>query len=222
MDPSLEELLNNETIVGEINSMQRHSKAILIEKCQGLSIDMKGLKNKHDFAVRIVATNHGWKGLKKKSVKTTTTSSSSSTQRNNNNEMKKKKNQESIVLETLGEDIITFAKKEEVWKYSIDTEKDAWCPRLQFIFSFKTRRVLGKWNTHQQCILPLTCEDIETCKEKKLPFTISSNLSDIPPHLVQDETYRERISNYIRGGPTTVQEEEEIEEEEDQHQNMEV
>lgn len=220
MDPSLEELLNNETIVGEINSMQRHSKAILIEKCQALTIDMKGLKNKHDFAVRIVATNHGWKGLRKKSIKTTNTSSCSSTSRNNNSE-RKKKNQESIVLETLCEEIITFVKKDQEWKYSLDIEKDAWCPRLQFIFSFKTRRVLGKWSPSQQCILPLTCEDIETCKEKKLPYTISSNLPDIPSHLAQDETYRERIANYIRGGPTTVQEEE-IEEEEDQNQTLEV
>jgi hypothetical protein len=216
MDPSLEELLNNETIVSEINSMQRHSKAVLIEKCQSLKIDMKGLKNKHDFAVRIVATHHGWKGLKKKPLKPKTNTSSITTIPISNMERKKKTQETLIVLETLSDDILTFIKKEEEWKQCIDLEKDAWCPRLQFLFSFKTRRVFGKWDPEHHCLLRLTCEDIETCKEKKLPYTISSNLPDIPSHLAKDETYRERIANYIRGGPATIQEEEDIEEEEEQ------
>jgi hypothetical protein len=76
--------------------------------------------------------------------------------------------------------------------------------------------VFGKWDPEQHCLLRLTCEDIETCKEKKLPYTISSNLPDIPSHLSKDDTYRERIANYIRGGPVTTQEEEDMEEEEEQ------
>jgi hypothetical protein len=212
MDPSLDELLNKETIVSEINSMQRHPKAVLIEKCQSLAIDMKGLKNKHDFAVRIVATHHGWKGVKKRTLPTKTNNIPTS-----NLERKKKIEEETmIVLETLSEDILAFIKNDEEWKHCIDIEKDAWCPRLQFLFSFKTRCVLGKWDPEHHCLLQLTCEDIETCKEKKLPYRISSNLPDIPPHLAKDEIYRERIANYIRGGPITIQEEEDMEEEEEQ------
>jgi hypothetical protein len=95
-------------------------------------------------------------------------------------------------------------------------EKDAWCPENGLLFSYKTRQVIGKWDKKKNCLENLTCEDMEMCKEKKLPYSIPSEVQDVPSFLAEDKGYRERIAEYIRGGPSTVvedlQEEEEDEE----------
>lgn len=208
----LQELLNNESIVAEINSTQRLSKTALIEKCQTMNIEMKGLKNKHDYAVRIVATQHGWKDAKEPKNNKTRSSLPLTAEKKKVMECKK---QEPLILEMLPVNILEYVNKNADWHFRVCREKDAWCPENGLIFSFKTRQVLGKWDKKKNCLENLTCEDMEMCKEKKLPYSIPSEIQDVPSFLAEDKGYRERIAEYIRGGPSTVVEELQEEEEEE-------
>ena len=213
----LREMLEKEEIVAEVNSTQRLSKAALMEKCQTLNIDIKGLRNKHDFAVRIVAANHGWKEDKKNNFRV---SSSSSTPKHS------KKNyphppppsrlaERTIRLERLPLSVKEFVRTHPEWSFRMDIERDAWNESFGYLFSFRSRQVIGKWDGTN--IQVLNWEDIDTCKENKLPYVVSE-IVDIPTHISTEKEYRERIADYLRGGVASTVEEEEEEGEEDEEE----
>jgi hypothetical protein len=212
----LREMLEKEEIVAEVNSTQRLSKAALMEKCQTLNIDIKGLRNKHDFAVRIVAANHGWKEDKKNNSRVPSSSSSFSShkrsKKNYHPPSLSRLSERTIRLECLPLTVKEFVRTHPEWSFRIDIERDAWNESFGYLFSFRSRQVIGKWDGTN--IQVLNWEDIDTCKENKLPYVVSE-IVDIPTHISTEKEYRERIADYLRGGvASTVEEEEQDEEEE--------